>query len=827
MNAHLDSKTQILSGIKVLEISTGVSGAFAGRLLSIYGADVIIVEPPGGHQTRYESVWDGDENPENSTLFAYLGSGKRSIQLDLHDESQISHLKQLAQNSDVVIENYPPGFLKDCGFDTDEIANTNPHITVCHISSFGQTGPNINWKTTSLTAAAAGGQLYMNGDADKPPMRTAGHQAYYQTGLHAFGGILAGLYGSRTSGIGDIIDLSIQEVQVATLEGGGPNALWYGTDYMRVGNNPRAMWGVYKSKNGHIGIASMPRQTDSVLDVLGFSELKGDPVFSEGGWSTEADELLKSLIPDFTVKHTSEEIFEMADTYRAPFAMIPTPKDLLEWTHYKETEFWQKVSHPSLGEHVLPSGPIIFGENERGIAHPSPMIGQHSDEILNELNNHYVKKSKNNSPNMTHELPLPLTGITVIDTTQVWSGPYGARFLADMGAEVIKVEGPTFPDPIRTAFVDKDGSQINLSPYFNEYNRGKKSLTVDIKQPEGQQILKDLILKADIFIENWSSGVAERNGLGYKDISIENPGLIYISMPGFGHRGPDSSRIGFGPTIEQMGGLVALQGYPNEGPHKSGISYGDPIAGSTCAAAALASLLKRTETGIGQYCVIPQRDGVTGFIGEYLVAESIGTSIPLRTNSESTNSAPSGIYRCIPSETPRVVLGPDKNFLAELDEQWIAIECQSNEEWKSLVQIIGDSRLIKDEFLCLRSRIENNEFIDKVISEWTKSQSPFELSESLQIIGISASPVMSPLMLKEDPHLKSRNNFIKVKHDLAGEHLTARPTWRLKRRPSLPEKSGPVFGADNQSILLKLGISIEDQQNLSAKNIISNNIIKS
>ena len=141
------------------------------------------------------------------------------------------------------------------------------------------------------------------------------------------------------------------------------------------------------------------------------------------------------------------------------------------------------------------------------------MIGEHSDEILNELINHYVKKSKNDSPNMTHELPLPLTGITVIDTTQVWSGPYGARFLADMGAKVIKVEGPTFPDPIRTAFVDKDGSQINLSPYFNEYNRGKKSLTVDIKQPEGQQILKDLILKADIFIENWSSGVAERIGV--------------------------------------------------------------------------------------------------------------------------------------------------------------------------------------------------------------------------------------------------------------------------------------------------------------------------
>ena len=404
MNNHLDKNTQILSDIKVLEISTGVSGAFAGRLLSIYGADVIVVEPPDGHQTRYESVWDGDVNPENSTLFAYLGSGKRSIQLDLHDEIQISYLKQLALSSDVVIENYPPGFLKDCGFDADEIANTDPQITICHISSFGQTGPNINWKTTSLTAAAAGGQLYMTGGADKPPMRTAGHQAYYQTGLHAFGAILTGLYGSRISGIGDIIDLSVQEVQVATLEGGGPNALWYGTDYLRVGNNPRAMWGVYKSKNGHVGIASMPRQTNSVLDVLGFSELKEDPVFSAGGWSTEADELLKSLIPDFTAKYTSEEIFDMADTYRAPFAMIPTPKDLLEWNHYEKTAFWQKVSHPSLGEHVLPSGPIIFGESGRGIARPSPMIGQHSDEILSELNSQNTDKSENVPLILIHSL---------------------------------------------------------------------------------------------------------------------------------------------------------------------------------------------------------------------------------------------------------------------------------------------------------------------------------------------------------------------------------------------------------------------------------------
>ena len=816
---------QILSGIKVLEISTDVSAGFAGRLLSLYGAEVIITEPLEGHPTRYESVWNDNSDPEYSTMFAYLGSGKKSININMQDKTQIEQLKALAANSDVIIENYPPGLLKTYGLDVDKIADSHRRLVVCHISPYGQSGPKSNWESTSLTVAAAGGQLYMTGNADRPPLQMAGQQPYYQAGLHAFGGILTGLYASRASGIGEILDISVQEVQVATLEGAGPNALWYGTDYMRVGNNPRAMWGIYKSKDGYVGIASMPRQTNSVLDVLGFSELKEDPIFAEGGWSTEADELLKTIIPDFTANHTSEEIFQLADTYRAPFALIPTPKELLKWEHYKEINFWKEVCHPYLGRHILPSGPIIFGEKDRGVAKPAPYIGQHTKQTLDSLsvncsNNEYFTENET-------EVNLPLKGISVIDTTQVWSGPYGARFLADMGAEVIKVEGPTFPDPIRTAFVDKNSSQINLSPYFNEYNRGKKSLVLDIKQPEGITILKNLISQADVFIENWSSGVADRNGLGYQDLSTLNPTLIYISMPGFGHIGPDSSRVGFGPTIEQMGGLVSLQGYPDESPHKSGISYGDPIAGSTCAAAVMASLLKRIETGSGQYCVIPQRDGITGLIGEYLVAESLGISTPSRTNSGIIKSAPCGIYICQPDKIPRDVLGPDRKFLTKIDDQWISIECRNETEWKSLSKITGDSRLQSKEFSSLEKRVKSIRKLNSIISEWTINHSPFELAELLQQNGVPSSPVMSPLNVTEDEHLKSRGNFISVKHELKGEHLTARPTWRLKRRPFLPTASGPMFGADNLSILKSQGISQKELMDLKSKSVISERIIQS
>ena len=239
--------------------------------------------------------------------------------------------------------------------------------------------------------------------------------------------------------------------------------------------------------------------------------------------------------------------------------------------------------------------------------------------------------------------------------TQVWSGPYGARFLADMGAEVIKIEGPKFPDPVRTGISGGALPTINLSPYYNEYNRGKKSLTIDFKTPEGHEALLRLLKTADVFLENWSSGVADRNGIGYEKIKKFNPSIIYLSMPGFGHIGPDSSRIGYGPTIEQMGGIVALQGYENGPPHKSGISYGDPIAGSTCASAVTCGLINRKKTGEGTYIVIPQRDGVTGLIAEYVISEYLEQPMEYRVGFKHPTSIPHNVYATIPDEIPRPI----------------------------------------------------------------------------------------------------------------------------------------------------------------------------
>jgi crotonobetainyl-CoA:carnitine CoA-transferase CaiB-like acyl-CoA transferase len=820
--------TQVLSDLRIIEIGRDVSTAYAARFFAIYGAEVIVIEPPEGHSIRWQPPWpENIPDPEKSLLFAYLGGGKKSVVIDFDSESDLDILRNLLLSSHGVLDSYPPGYLASYGLDLNDMCDKKKDLSVAQISPYGQFGPQAKWKASSITAAASGGQMYLAGDIDKPPLFTVGHQAYYQSGVQGFGALLAGIYSSKSTGIGEIFDLSIQEIQAATLEGGGPAAMWYGGEQTRSSNNPRALWGIYECLDGWIGVASMPRQTKSVLDAMGHSGMKDDPIFNTGGWNQESDDLLKILVPEFTATRTAKEIFEIADRHRAPFGMIPTPKELIEWPNHAVTGFWNEVNHPVLGTHLYPSGPIVF-DGDKGDFEPAPTIGQHSDEIVGTLSK--FEGSNETLPLEVGNLPMPLFGVRVIDMTQVWSGPYGCRFLADMGADVVKIEGPTFPDPVRTAGGARKNPDIDLAPYFNEYNRGKKGLSLDIKKPEGMKVLKELVATADVFVENWSSGVAERNGLSYDDLKAMKPDLVYISMPGFGHQGPDSSRVGFGPTIEQMGGLVALQGYEGGPPHKSGISYGDPIAGSTCAASVIASLVNREKTGEGMYCVIPQRDGVTGLVGEYFVAESLGIELPIRTGSRHLKSAPHNVYETLPDKEGRPVMGitartPNPEILDYAFDRWVTIDCQNDAEWKSIVGIVGDDRLKDEKFQIAVNRRKYIEDIDEVISEWAKNQDAEEISKIFQNAGVCAAPVMSPALLMNDAHMLERESFITVTHDIAGKHLVSRPSWRAKRRTELPTKSGPCFGADSDDVLNELGYSQKDVEDLYEKGVTSRSLL--
>ncbi len=802
----------MLTGTRVIDLSTDVAGAFASRLLALYGADVIAIEPPGGHPLRWMTPRLGEgDGPEFGALFAYLAAGKRSVVLDLDGDEDRERLRALIASADAVVESYAPGELAARGIDLDALVEAQPALVVTSITPYGQTGPKAGWRATALTSFASGGQMSLCGDPDQPPLKTAGHQAYYQGGLHGFAATVTALAAVARSGVGDRIDLSLQEVQATTLEGQGPSALTRGSEGMRSGNAARAAWGIHPSADGWVGLASMPRQSNSVYDCIGHPELKGDPTFGSV-WGIESNELLQVLVPEWTATRTAEEIFEESAKFRAPFSMIPTPRQLLDWKGLHDVDFWRHVEHPVLGTHALPGGPIEFAtsdrEHDRGGASPAPLLGQHTDEVLEEL-----AASAPTSSGAPGEVTMPLDGVRVVDVTQVWAGPYATRFLADMGAEVIKVEGPTFADPIRTMGGATTPPEINLSSYFNEYNRNKLGVSLDIKHDSGLEALKRLIAASDVFIENWSSGVAERLGLGYEDVHALNPGIVYVSMPGFGHRGADAARIGFGPTIEQMGGLVALQGYEGGPPHRSGISYGDPIAGTAAAAAVAIGLARRERTGEGCYALVPQRDVIVSLVGEYMVAESLGHSVPTRLGNRDLEYAPHNVYPTR-DEGPRPVIMPSGEVAIELFDRWLAIAIDSDHAWTALRGVIGEERLDDPRYEDVVGRRAEVEAIDGVIGQWTQDHDADDAAAELQAVGVAASSVLTPLLATTDEHLVARGMYLTYDHADAGHQRTAAPPWRMQRRPVSELRPAPRFG--EHSVPLMRDIAGYDDEAIEA-----------
>ncbi|MEC9320621.1 MAG: CoA transferase, partial [Chloroflexota bacterium] len=198
---------QILSSLRIVELGTDVATANVGRLLAAYGADVITVEPPGGHPVRHMPPWpntDKSSDPDNSILFAYLGTGKRSVVLDFENPSDVAKLSGLVLSSDGVIDGYKPGKLASFGLDLLALSEIQPSLSIVQVTPFGQTGPYSQWAASALTAYASGGQMYLTGDANKPPLLTAGHQAHMQASLHAFGALLTAIYAATKTGVGDI-----------------------------------------------------------------------------------------------------------------------------------------------------------------------------------------------------------------------------------------------------------------------------------------------------------------------------------------------------------------------------------------------------------------------------------------------------------------------------------------------------------------------------------------------------------------------------------------------------------------------------------------------
>ena len=400
---------------------------------------------------------------------------------------------------------------------------------------------------------------------------------------------------------------------------------------------------------------------------------------------------------------------------------------------------------------------------------------------------------------------LPLDGHRVLDLTMAWAGPFATRLLADMGAEVIKIEAVNNWDLLRSYTGQPPTVERvwDKSPYFNHYNRNKYGCVLDLAGERGRELFLRLVEVSDVVIENFRSEVMDNLGLSWDTLRARNPDLIYVAMPGHGKSGPEKDFVAYGTNVEQLAGLAHLTGYRDGPPQKTGISYGDPMAGIAAAGAIALALWDRRRTGAGQYIEVAQRENLIGAIGEFIVGYAMNGREPERRGNRHSSMAPHGCYPCAG------------------DDQWLTIACEDDRQFAGLCSVIGKPELARDErFADVVSRHGNQDALDSVINEWTRGQDKAAAADALQAAGVPASPVLTIPDVFADEHLRARGFFEPVSHAVAGEWEMEGTPWRMSETPGHIRIPPPAFGEHNDYVFRELlGLSAEEIEALGADGV--------
>ena len=384
--------------------------------------------------------------------------------------------------------------------------------------------------------------------------------------------------------------------------------------------------------------------------------------------------------------------------------------------------------------------------------------------------------------------PAPLDGIRVLDFTHVLAGPFCTRLLADLGADVVRVESTKHPDhPWQSTFISDDQRHAS---YLNT-NRSKRSIAIDLKNDAGQKIALKLAVAADVVIENFSAGVMGRLRLDYQSIAKLNPRLIYVSMSGYGHNGPRRDWTSMNMNLQGYSGLMTVTGAEGDPPTAISNSWNDYIGGLHACFAVLEAVDQRAESGRGSYIDLSQFECSAAMIGPLLLSSAVNGKIPERRGNRSESVAPQGVYRCA---------GAD---------DWCAVSIENEKQWKALAKVLGKEKLVSDSSLnTAAGRMTHHDEIDRHIEAWTERFSSAEVESRLKAAGIPAERVRRINQVIDDPQPNSV--FSRMDERRVGSMLTTRLPFTLSP-VSLPEpRSAPGLGEHNAEVLQQwLNLSVE------------------
>lgn len=663
-----------LQGVRVVDLTQG-QGRFASKVLAEFGADVVrLAKGESGPLLGLPEEPDG-------LLSWWYDANCRSVPVELERGADV--FRRLVERADVLIEDAPPGRLEALGLGVPELAEVNPRLVHVSLTPFGSTGPRAGWRSSDLVAQALAGHLSVTGDLDRP-IALWGRQSAVVGGLYAAISALAGLRQARAAGRGGWVDLSLHEALISCSE--HLLMYWWFPDALAplgapIPSRQRSLHWIraFEVVPCARGACMVSPAAGGLLGLIAWLKERGHALDVPD--EPSADELLTA----------GEDSKLRVPGPAARFASTPAPAPL-----------------PPLLAHSVDA--IIESWPTR------------SDEPI------ATTPDTNDA--------RPLEGLRVLDFTHVLAGPFATRILADLGADVIRIQTDE-----RSA-----GSANNAFPYNVLWARGKRSIQLAMKHERALEVLRPLVEQADIVVDNFSAGVMESWGAGPEQLAEWNPSIITMSMSGCGSDGPWRDFVTYAPTVHALSGFTALTGPPGETDCGPGIAYNDHVSGLVGAAALLSAIDKRDHMGRGQHIEISQLEVGTTLIGPAIVdffttgraARSAGNKDPF------SEFVLNDVFRCA-------------------DDNWIAVTIADHDDWDQLASAIG-----------LDLSIEPM----TTFGSWSADRTAHTAMESLQLNGVAAGIVATAADLQTDPQLEHRHWLETLDGELIGTQTTERHPGR-------------------------------------------------
>jgi crotonobetainyl-CoA:carnitine CoA-transferase CaiB-like acyl-CoA transferase len=751
-----------LAGLRVVDCSSGEAGPRASGLLADYGADVIWVEPPGGDPDRHRL----------RVLYAVTNRGKRSVTLDLTLAADVETLWSLLSSADVFLESWAPGQAEALGFGYDTVHERAPHLVVCSITGFGPDGP---WRDVPAREALVHSLVGTTGEQvghREAPIYEGLPFAAIGAGYLAVIGILAAVYRRQDDGIGRHVETSLLDGALAYL-----SMMWGDTDAGAPPHTPgtvRIVAGTYLcSDDEYLGVHTGAVGAFSrLIKVLGLD----DRIASTGA----ADEMGKPLTPTERDVLSTEihKIFATAprsvwlDRLRAADVCAIEhlhPGEIFDQPQPRENGMVVTVDDPVLGPVEQVGPPVRFSRSEPTVSRPAPGPGEHTTEVIGSSRDRSALTTAGASDD-TPRTAL-LNGLKILDLGAYYAGPYSSRLLADLGADVVKLE-PVPGDPLR-----------GLARPFRSAQAGKRSIAVNLKDPDLVEARDALVDWADVIHHNMRPGAAERLGLGFDDVAARNPRCVYVYAPGWGTSGPDRDRQSFAPLLS---GYVGI-GYEVAGrynPPLFPVGNEDPGNGLLGAVGMLMALVERQRSGAGQYVVNPQLNATMTHM-----AHVVRTADRTVLGGERLDPLQFGISAL--------------DRLYQTSDGWICLVATGPGEADALARLVGEDLLADAAFA--------DAFAVKPTATW------------LADLAAAGVPAVEPLAVNNavgflsDPLQRGLGRTAECPHPREGKIREVAILVRVSHATPAPHRVAPDLGEHTSSVLRSLGYDEQRIKEMEAR----------